>query len=598
VAKLYESVETEAHAKAISTLCATGPGASRKLVDGAEEGGDPALAAALPGGGLTTMALRDVQIARLLGALWNTSIWGSEPKVERNFVWREGVKNAAVGMESGVWYAWPARVLPGAGSDVQDQPWYGRAIDNPGKLIITREYPCPEGCVGENEEEGGGFMAAYHMTVSLAFTDLPAGFNASTGGGGDEDPGAPVSAVAPTMGVMMVSYAAKYFSEKLFLEMHGVCSHGATCFLMDEQAYIIAHPQLSHSPLETAQASGKRERMVNDTVRRAVGDANSAIFGYPRMRRPMIADNAGVFVGDLHGAVAAKLLTLQLLVQRTTKGNTPQKNGMVYEINTKLLAARGGEISGIVTRPELMEFVVREVPGTNVVLVVLLNKGEAQGAVQRAKEYCGTFSNQCPDVQAPWAAVTEMGDTDLEELVNTCNSEVVRGAGAARTCPVRADYIATQLWQSNASSGLRSQIRAARVASGQQVCRTQLEESLNTIIIAVVLASVGGAALFITRMQAKKLKQKQLAETRAYTDLLHQPIKEVSECATLLRDECHRVIGAARSFYDFEYLIDEDRHAQDSHPHYPPRVRHGRAGGGRTQAAGARGVREAAAQED
>jgi hypothetical protein len=355
---------------------------------------------------------------------------------------------------------------------------------------------------------------------------------------------------------MMVSYAANYFSEKLFLEMHGVCSRGATCFLMDEQAYIIAHPQLSHSPLETAQASGKRERMVNDTVRRAVGDANSAIVGYPRMRRPVIADNAGVFVGDLYGAVAQKLLTLQLLVQRTTKGNTPQKNGMVYEINMKLLAARGGEISGIVTRPELMEFVVREVPGTNVVLVVLLNKGEAQGAVQRAKEYCGTFSNQCPDVQAPWAAVTEMGDTDLEDLVNTCNSEVVRGAGAARTCPVRADYIATQLWQSNSSSGLRSQIRAARVASGQQVCRTQLEESLNTIIIAVVLASVGGAALFVTRMQAKKLKQKQLAETRAYTDLLHQPIKEISECATLLRDECHRVIGAARSFYDFEYLID------------------------------------------
>ena len=139
VAKLNAVAESEAQAKAISSLIGAGPGGTRQLIAGAEEGGGAALAAALPGDGLNTMALRDVQIARLVGALWNTSVWESEIPVVRDFQWAKGVKNAAVGMESGVWYSWPARAIPGAGSDVQDQPWYARAVDAPGKLVITRE---------------------------------------------------------------------------------------------------------------------------------------------------------------------------------------------------------------------------------------------------------------------------------------------------------------------------------------------------------------------------------------------------------------------------------------------------------------------------
>ena len=38
--------------------------------------------------------------------------------------------------------------------------------------------------------------------------------------------------------------------------------------------------------------------------------------------------------------------------------------------------------------------------------------------------------------------------------------------------------------------------------------------------------------------------------------MLHQPVKEIRACAEVLRHECSAVIGASRSFYDFEYLID------------------------------------------
>ena len=166
VARFGRMSESAATVKAISALTATGPNSTHQLPEDAESGGDallPAsLAAALPAGGLSETALRDLQIARHLTALWNASSWGSAGKG-----WQVGVQTAGIGMESGVWYTWPARQIPGEGSDVQDQLWYARAVQMPGQLVVSREHPCPKGCVGQES-----FLAPFHITLSLAFTDV------------------------------------------------------------------------------------------------------------------------------------------------------------------------------------------------------------------------------------------------------------------------------------------------------------------------------------------------------------------------------------------------------------------------------------------
>jgi len=38
------------------------------------------------------------------------------------------------------------------------------------------------------------------------------------------------------------------------------------------------------------------------------------------------------------------------------------------------------------------------------------------------------------------------------------------------------------------------------------------------------------------------------AQVRKFRDELHQPVKEISDCVRLIRNECHAVISAARSF--------------------------------------------------
>ena len=112
------------------------------------------------------------------------------------------------------------------------------------------------------------------------------------------------------------------------------------------------------------------------------------------------------------------------------------------------------------------------------------------------------------------------------------------------------------LRSANSSSGLRTQLRDLQVQSGQRVCQTWLEANLNYIIGACVVAVVAVAAMAVLQVQAAKQARRELQETREYRDVLHQPVKEIAACADLVRQECHDVMGAARSFYDFQYLIE------------------------------------------
>ena len=348
---------------------------------------------------------------------------------------------------------------------------------------------------------------------------------------------------------MMVSYKADHFQAELSAKIRGECADDSTCFLMDFSAMILVHPLLANSPADDQtpdEASARR-------ARRAGAEGGNAQPSSTR-QPPAMSGNAAVFVGDMHGAVAQEMLSLGLLLQRTTRGLTPNKNGMAYDINVTMLDVSGGEIQGIVTRPDLAKFVVRKIPGSNVLLVVIRDSG-GKGNSHR-KDYCGVFSTDCPDLIAPWPA--DLGESaSVEQLASECNTILVAPrSGGARMCPVPAEKIMQELRSGNASSGLRVQLRDLQVQSGQKVCRTWAESNMNYIIFSCVVAVVAMVVAVVLHVQASKLARRELQETRDYRDVLHQPVKEIAACAELVRQECHNVIGAARSFYDFQYLIE------------------------------------------
>ena len=521
-------VESAAQAKAVNTLLGAGPGGSRLPVPDAELGGDAKLRADLPGGGLSKLSLRDVQIARHLAALWNVSAWGS---ADASAEWSKGVVHAGIGMESGVWYSWPARVVPGQGSDVQDNLWYARAVQAPGELVLSRVHPCPsQACVGRES-----FLAPYQITLSLAFTDMPSNTT--------EPSGSTVTAKAPILGVIMVSFMASFFETRLFQELSSFCGHETTCFLMDSAAFIVAHPRLAQTDsgiAETSKAKGNKP------------DAGSL---------PFSSTNAGAFVGDVHGSVAQAMLSMGLLVQRRTKGATATTGGMVYEINQTMLVDAGGQVNGLVTHPSLADFVVRKISGSNVAFVAIRSgsSGEAQSWTQswtqHRKDYCGVFSDTCADLLAPWAPDLDE-NAPLEELANQCTQLPLSNDGAARSCPVTADHMRINIWGSNASNAIGKGLRFLREASKEEVCRSWLEVNLPFLVVLCVGGVVGLAVGVWLHVQATSRAKSQLQATREFRDELHQPVKEIEACAELLGFECQAVMGAARSFYDFEYLID------------------------------------------
>jgi len=477
VVKYAGTVETAAHVDAINTLIASGPSGTRELVEDAASGGNSALADALPGNGLSQMALRDLQIARQLAALWNISAWGGG-----GLGWAEGVVSAGLGMESGVWYTWPARQLPGRHSDVEDQLWYARAVSEAGTLVVTRELPCLTGCAGQET-----FMAPYQITLSIAFADSSIAPGNSSANAGASSAGASPIAVAPTMGVMMVSYMADYFQEKVFktLGSSSGCSSGTTtCFLMDSLAFIVAHPDLPLKPTpKTAAASSRRQ---------AAQFADSAT-----RLDPAAVANAGVFVGEVHGSIAQEMMAIGLLVQRTTKGASRYKNGMVYEMNMGMLAANGGEVGGIVTRPDLGDFVVRQLPGSNLMLVMTRHTRDTDTGPKQRIDYCGTFSNVCPSLTRAFPA--DLGEnSNMEELANECNSRAIPASKrATRVCPVPPERIVEQLWSDNASSGVRATLSDLRIQSGQQVCKTWVEKNLNVLVAICVVGFLAGIHMYI-----------------------------------------------------------------------------------------------------
>jgi hypothetical protein len=219
----------------------------------------------------------------------------------------------------------------------------------------------------------------------------------------------------------------------------------------------------------------------------------------------------------------------------------------MYEVDMQMLTDNGGSVAGISTHPELVDFVVQLVPGTNLVIVMIRSSSQdSTNVVKKRKDYCGVFSTMCSSLLAPWPA--DLGENvGLSDLANECNSNagavLLRGT---RTCPVLASRIVDELWSFNLSSALGNHLSDLRERSGQEECKSWLQKNVNYIILLSVACFFGAMLLVGIRMQAASLARQSLEETKRYRDVLHQPVKEIQDCAMLLRDECHRVIAAAR----------------------------------------------------
>ncbi|XP_058056798.1 VWFA and cache domain-containing protein CG16868 [Anopheles bellator] len=103
------------------------------------------------------------------------------------------------------------------------RPWFVKAMEYPGRLVVTRPYL---------DAGGAGYV------VSVAYTIFDGSYKPATGATTDR------SAIA----VVAMDFTQGFFY-KLLLESASVCGvENIKCFLMDDQGYLVAHPMLTEMP--------------------------------------------------------------------------------------------------------------------------------------------------------------------------------------------------------------------------------------------------------------------------------------------------------------------------------------------------------------
>ncbi|XP_015599863.1 VWFA and cache domain-containing protein 1 [Cephus cinctus] len=127
------------------------------------------------------------------------------------------VRRYVVATGSGVLEVYPGMVLD-SGLDPKRRAWYGKAMEHPGKLVLSTPYL---------DAGGAGYIVTLSHTVYKS-----------------QNSNVPHTSSDPILAVLSLDVTMGYIS-RLLSEMYPFCDNSnVKCFLMDDKGYLISHPSL------------------------------------------------------------------------------------------------------------------------------------------------------------------------------------------------------------------------------------------------------------------------------------------------------------------------------------------------------------------
>ncbi|XP_012277119.1 VWFA and cache domain-containing protein 1 [Orussus abietinus] len=150
------------------------------------------------------------------------------------------IRRYIVSAVSGVLEMYPGMVLD-SGLDPKRRAWYGKAMEHPGKIVLTTPYL---------DAGGAGYVVTLSHTV---YEGRSVALHSSTD---------------PLLAVMSMDITMGYIS-RLLSEMFPFCNEARVkCFLMDDKGYLIFHPSLldPSSKVEQQHLTHKEVLVANDIL--------------------------------------------------------------------------------------------------------------------------------------------------------------------------------------------------------------------------------------------------------------------------------------------------------------------------------------------
>ncbi|KFM76624.1 VWFA and cache domain-containing protein 1, partial [Stegodyphus mimosarum] len=168
-----------------------------------------------------------------------TSAWktAAEHKEFSNYIVRRFIATF-----NGVFQVYPATLIDKS-YDPTRRDWYIRALEHPGKIILTAPYL---------DVGGAGYVITLSHTI---FEGKPAAMHSSSDN---------------VVAVMGMDFTFGYFY-KFLLEKIPICKHDTViCFLLDDKGYLVSHPDLiepsGRGPVEQQHITHKEPLVANDLL--------------------------------------------------------------------------------------------------------------------------------------------------------------------------------------------------------------------------------------------------------------------------------------------------------------------------------------------
>jgi hypothetical protein len=185
--------------------------------------------------GLRSAVRSDVGALAQLVPFWRSQFGHS---LLRQFV----VRRYAATATSGVMIEYPATVRP-ASFDPLRRPWYQKAVEFPGKIVVTGPSLDPS---------GSGFVVSISHTI---YEGKPSGHHSSTDG-----------VVAVVGADLTLSYMHRMLWATLPFcpdRTGQVRGSSVRCFIMDERGYLLVHPNLLDPSTQGGQANVEQQHLTH-----------------------------------------------------------------------------------------------------------------------------------------------------------------------------------------------------------------------------------------------------------------------------------------------------------------------------------------------